>query len=91
MATLIKETGVIKHITPANESDFTLEELQDYVNDNIDIITIDDKHIMVVNEDGKHNCLINPKATIVAIYNNAIYPFDYIAGDVIICKSEEVK
>ena len=90
MAQLIKQNGEITEICPSNGSDFQLEELQEYVGGYIDIVNLDNGNIMVVNDDGKFTCELNDKATDMAHYNHAIFADDYISGDVVVCKDQEV-
>ena len=85
MATLIKSDGTIIEVEPKNDTDFNLEELQQYVGGYIELLTLINFRYMVVNEEGKLNGLpLNAKAS-------AIYRFDTIVGDVLICKVEEIK
>lgn len=93
MATLLKTDFTMTEVQPKNGKDFTLEELQGYVGGFIQIIHSDvDDSIMVVNEDGKLCGLPeNVNATIAAILKDMIGWSDRIVGDVIVCRSEEVK
>lgn len=88
---LIKENGQTGHIEPKNGTDFTLEELQDAVGGMIDIIRLSQGKIFVINDEGKFMFGRNNVATIMAKVDRAIFPDDYIAGDVILCDSEMVK
>lgn len=91
MATLIKADGMIKEIKPENGTDFQLEELQKYVHGYIEIIDLRNGEILVVNDDGKDRYETNKAATQLAHDNRAIFGWDWIDGDVVHCKSEEVK
>lgn len=53
MATLIKTNGEEIKVQPGNGSDFSLKELQGLVNGYIQVLQIDDKTYMVVDEEGK--------------------------------------
>lgn len=55
MATLIKADGTKKEIQPQNGTDFSLEELQKYVDGYIQVIPLrnQEDEILVINEDGK--------------------------------------
>lgn len=56
----------------------------------IQIIEINDTEIMVINEEGKlENLPLNEQAT--AIYQKQVCEGDFIVGDVLICKNEEVR
>ena len=89
-AKLYKVNGEVQDVTPANGTDFSLEELQGFVGGYIELGLISDGRIMVLNEEGKLNGLApNQKAT--EIYQNQVYAFDYVCGDVLICDSEMIK
>lgn len=90
MATLIKADGTQKEIQPKNGTDFQLEELQKYVDGNIEIISLRNGEILVINEDGKDRYETNETATEIAGEHHALFTGDYIDGDVVLCKDEEV-
>lgn len=91
MAKLIKAIGGEVEITPKNGKKFELKEAQELVSGYIQIIPLDGENVMVMDEEGKfkHN-IANSTATRIAEQNNALFPGDYIVGDVIICKNEEI-
>lgn len=90
MAKIYKTNGEVLDIEPKNGTDFQLEELQAIVGGLIQIIEINDTEIMVINEEGKlENIPLNEQAT--AIYQKQVYEGDFIVGDVLICKDEEVR
>jgi len=94
MATLIKADGTQTGIQPQNGTDFSLEELQNYVDGYIQVIYLHNQEdeILVLNEDGKsQQRQLNMAATELALFNRAIFRWDHIVGDVVLCKSEEVK
>ena len=76
-----------------NGTDFQLEELQTIVGGYIEILhSRGDDTIMVINEEGKIQGLPeNINATIEALLKGMIGWDDHIVGDVLVCKSEEVK
>lgn len=90
-AILIKTDGRMRGVRPANGGDFSLEELQGLVEGYIQIIDIAPDVIMVVNEEGKGVLEPNPAATVIAKAQNAIFPYDYIAGNAVMCPSDMVK
>ena len=90
-AILIKADATTAGIFPANGSDFQLEELQGFVDGLIEIVTISENVIMVVNEDGKGCLPKNVMATVLAKAHGAIFPEDHIAGNVLLCPSDMVK
>lgn len=87
----IKEDGTINQIVPKNGTDFSLEELQGYVDGKIEIVDLRNGDILVVNEEGKFTKQLNPCSTFIAHLQQAILGRDYIAGDVVVCPSEMVK
>ena len=90
-ALLIKTDGTAKGVTPLNGGDFSLEELQGLVEGLIEIVPLTENVIMVVNEDGKGVLPMNFSATVIAKAQNAIFPYDYIAGNALMCPSDMVK
>lgn len=91
MATLLKSDGTRKEIQPQNGTDFKLEELQAYVDGYIEIVNLQNGEILVINEDGKDRYQTNETATKLARKHRAIYYWDWIDGDVVLCKDEEVQ
>ena len=90
-AILIQSDGDSRGVVPANGWDFTLEELQGMVEGYIEIVPLTENVIMVVNEEGKGVLPPNPAATVIAKAQNAIFPYDYIAGNALMCPSDMVK
>lgn len=91
MATLLKSDGTKQEIQPKNGTDFKLEELQTYVDGYIDIVNLQNGEILVINDDGKDRYQTNEAATKLALENGAIFNWDWIDGDVVLCKDEEVQ
>lgn len=85
MADWIKTNGERIEVQPKNGTDFSLEELQGFVGGYIEIVRMDDEHLMVVNEEGKvYGLPINMTASMLIMR-------DTIVGDVLVCKSNEIK
>ncbi|GFI58404.1 DUF3846 domain-containing protein [Duncaniella muris] len=93
MATLIKADGTKETIQPQNGTDFSLEELQKYVDGYIQEVCLNNQEdeILVLNEDGKDRYTTNKTATELALKHRAIFPWDWIDGDVVLCKNSEVR
>lgn len=93
MAIIIKTTGETIEVKPKNGTDFQLEELQEVVGGYIQILPIyRTGKVMVVNEEGRLEHLPwNGKATTYAKQNNAIFPNDYIVGNVLVCEQKQIK
>lgn len=92
-ATLYKQSGEAIKVYPNNGTDFTLEELQGYVDGYIEIVVLNEDLIIVINEEGKldKNARLNERATAIARKHNAIYSNDYIVGNAILCARTMVK
>lgn len=85
MATIIKADGQCIETQPKNGTDFKLEELNEIVGGYIEVLTLNDDQIMVINEEGKvYGLPLNLKAT-------DMYGLDFIVGDVLVCEESEVK
>lgn len=93
MAIIIKTTGETIEVKPKNGTDFQFDELKDIVGGYIEIIYLynDKDEIMVMNEEGKFGCKFNSKATLLAKKYKAIHESDYVCGDVLVCKNNQVK
>lgn len=87
-AYLITEKCGVSQIKPKNGTEFKLEEVQRYVGGYIEIVRLNEKQIMVVNEDGKFTKGCNQIASSIAHLYCAIDQCDYIAGDAVICPSK---
>lgn len=84
MAKWIKTSGETIEVQPKNGTDYSLEELQGFVGGYIEIVYLNNDRIMVVNEEGIiENLPFNEKASNIVR--------QLIAGDVLVCKSDEVK
>ena len=84
MAYIIKTNGEKTDVTPDNGTDFQLEEMQEIVGGYIEIVRLDEKQIMVVNEEGViYNLPHNKKASKLCGIP--------IVGDVLVCESEQVR
>lgn len=94
MAKVIFTDGTVKEITPKNGTDFSLEEIKEYINGFLEVVWLRDEHrnIMIIDEEGKiKNLDSNVTATDLAVQAKAIYPYDYIAGNVIVCSMDQFK
>ncbi len=84
MAKLVKTNGEVSEVQPANGTDFSLEELQGFVGGMIELVDLPEDMLMVVNEEGLLLGLeLNPVVWIITGRT--------IAGDVLVCRSDEVK
>ena len=90
MAKIYRTNGDVEIIEPKNGTDFQLEELSAIVGGYIECLNLTtDWSLLVCNEEGKlMNLPYNERATDLA-RNNGYN--DYIVGDVLICKTGEVK
>ena len=88
----LKANGDVVEVTPKNGRDFQLDELKRFVGGFIEIVRINDKQIMVVNEEGKLNGLpYNSLATEALILAHQGRVDDYIVGNVLLCDNDMVK
>lgn len=90
MAKIYFQNGIIKEINPNNGTDFTLGELQTIVGGYVEIVTLPNDQLMVVDEEGKiKQKKINVRATqlIAATIHNG----DIIVGDALVCDSSQIK
>lgn len=90
MAKWIKTNGDVIEVAPKNGSTFELQELKNMVDGFIEIVYLNDKQIMVVNEEGKLNNLpFNPIAT--EVFRLAHQPAnDFIVGNALLCNNNEI-
>lgn len=90
-AYIISESGGVREIKPKNGTDFSLEEVQNAVDGFVEIVYLNDKQIMIINEEGKYTKKCNQVATAIARLNRVLFKFDYISGDVILCPTGMLK
>lgn len=91
-ATIIYPDGREEKVSPANGNDFSLEEVQKIVGGYIEVVGLSDGNILVLNEEGKlYGLAENPKATAIAHEHKALFPHDYMVGNVLMCCSDMLK
>ncbi|MBD5319380.1 MAG: DUF3846 domain-containing protein [Bacteroides sp.] len=89
VALWIKSDGTIVKVDAQNGKDFSLDELQGFVEGYIEIVHLTDEYVMVVNEEGKLIGLpLNEDATCMLEKLGIV---NYIVGDVIVCRSVYIK
>lgn len=90
MAVIYKANGERETVFPDNGKDFKLEQLQKIVGGYIEVVTLGNDELMILNERGKLMKLpYNRDAT--EIYQKAFQTDDFIVGDVLICKDNEIE
>ena len=90
MATIYKAHGEVIKSEPKNGRDYQLDELQAIVSGYIEVVSLHDGRIMVINEEGKINGLaINWNAT--KIFQRVYGTSDIIVGDVLVCDNEQIQ
>ncbi|MFA5934943.1 MAG: DUF3846 domain-containing protein [Candidatus Paceibacterota bacterium] len=90
MAQIITTNDQSITVEPKNGIDFKLEEIQEIIGGYMECVYLPNKLIMVVDEEGKiKNKPVNYAATAIfqAKYGNS----DIIVGDVLLCKSSQIK
>lgn len=86
---VIRTDNSIEFIKPKN---ITLKELQNIVNGYIEVITLPDNGIMIVNEEGAINgSKYNELATTILKYEYNTTSISNIYGDVLICNSKLIR
>lgn len=90
MSKIYKANGEVLDIEPKNGIDFQLKELQEIVGGLIDYkMTNEGNKLIVFNDEGKLMKLpYNENAT--KIYQEMVYKGDFLVGDVLICKENEI-
>lgn len=84
-AELILPSGERREVTPANGTDFTLEEAQALVGGYVELIRLADGRLLLVNEEGKFEGLErNDAATVLALLAG-IASEDCIVGAAVLC------
>jgi hypothetical protein len=91
MSLRITVDGVGQPFGPKNGVRYTLEELQAAVGGCIEVLRLNSGELMVLNEFGKqHHLKVNQEATRLARVLDAIAPWDYIVGDVLVIGSRQM-
>ena len=91
-AYLVHTDGRKEEVKPKNGTDFSLEELQVYVGGYIQVINLGRSEVMVINEEGKlKNLPTNGEASFIAHMRKAIFTFDRIVGNAVVCHKSMVK
>ena len=86
---LLYSDGATKVVSPSNDSDYSLEELQEFVGGYIEIVRLGGNKMMVINEEGKiHNLPLNIKATSIIQLKGRN---DVIVGNALVCSIDKIK
>lgn len=89
---VIKTDNSIEFIKSKNKNFFTLEELKNIVNGYIEVVTLPDNGIMIVNEEGAINgSKYNELATSILKYEFNTTSVSNIYGNVLICNSKLIR
>jgi hypothetical protein len=90
MAKLIRTNGIVETITPENGTNFTEEELKNYVGGEAQIINIpNDYKYLICNLNGKAlNLTENRQATDILYFNKGIE--SVIVGNVVTCDYDQL-
>lgn len=91
-AKLLKTDVTVVEVEPKNGTDFQLEELQEFVGGHVEVISLNEKQILVINEEGKLLDLpINALATncLELAFQGRLV--DIIVGDALLCYSDMVR
>lgn len=93
-ANLVKADGTSTFVVPKNGTDFSLEELKEFVGGWIEIVWLNKTdEIMIINEEGKLMDLPLNHYGSFRLWNEKPHTkeSDYIVGDVLICHRSQVK
>lgn len=89
-AFIYKTTGEIIPVYPKNGTDFSLNEMQSFVNGSIELVTLKHGMYMIVNEEGKlFDLEENTQAT--SLFRLSYNTSDYICGDVLVTPTNYIK
>ena len=92
MAKILKVDGSVIDVEPENGLTYEWQQLHDIVGGYIEIVRLNNKEYMVVNEEGKlYNLPFNAMAT--SLYHKGILQAkdDCIVGDVLVCYQDEIE
>lgn len=90
-AIILMTDGSTRKAFPKNGLDFKCEELNEIVDGWIEIVDLGDSY-MVVNEEGKiRGFAYNEKATNILHKKCPLMCGDYIAGNALVCRKEQIK
>lgn len=90
MDKLIMADGRIRTVVPKNGTDYTLAELQHFVDGYIQVLRLNRRKVLVINEEGKMRGLpVNQTAT--TYYRLHTSSNDFIVGNALLCIKEHVK
>ncbi len=86
----IKTDGTETPVYPENGTDFNLKEMQGFVGGYVEVITLSNGKIMLLNEEGKVDGLpVNKVAT--QMTRDVLSAGDMVIGDVLICDDNQIK
>ena len=91
MAKLYNTDGTILEVEPKNGTDFSLEEIQDFVGDYFEVVSLKGSNIMVINGEGRVKRGLPFNALATDVDNKSYGLMDYIAGNALVCKSNQIK
>lgn len=83
---IIRTTGEVEPVVPANKRDFKLEEVQKICNDCVEVVWDDNEFCMIASENAiEKGFELNPIASYLA--TEIVRHPTPILGDVLVCKS----
>ena len=89
MAFLLHVNGRRESVSPVHPPSFSLEELQRFVCGYIEVVTLSDGRLLIINEEGKiENLPYNVEATMLVA--DVLFPGDYIVGPAVLLTSQEL-
>jgi len=91
MALLLKTNGEQYDVAPNNGTDFTLEEMQGYVNGLIELIYLSDGRIMIINEEGAIDDVSEPNELAMELYTENQRMVLPLFGDVLVIEKSQIR
>jgi hypothetical protein len=90
---LFRTDGVIRHVEPANGTNFTLKELYALLEcDTIEVLYPDmDGAILICDENSKLSSDHQMNFVATALMEGRLFPGDYVAGHALLCPDEMLK
>ena len=83
MVKLLQVDGIIRDVKPTDGTKLSLKELQAFVSGYIELITLPDNYVMIVNEDGLNKQLPINQA-VMELFGRRL------VGDVLVCLRTEL-
>lgn len=92
MAKVITVDQKVTEVEPENGTDFTYEELCKHTkSEMVQMVVLQDGRYMWMDENGKLEGKVSNSLATTLLKEAGGIPWDYVAGDVLICERDQVK